>query len=327
MMAFKIEQIATPDRPAPPKPPTPAPPVAETPAAPAAPAPSTETPAPAVAPAAPAQPSATSPEIAAILKRERQSVQAAQLAKKEKEEAAKLRQEAEAEAARIKKLKEDARLNPLSYLQEAGLTMNDLVAFGLNNGQPTEGDKIKALEDRLSRIVTEQEQRAKEQAERAKADEAERVKQQEASNRQTVKSYIEQQADTYPIVAAAQLHNTVFDVIMEQYRQNGQADLTKACELVEQFYATVLQQDKIKQKYFSQVIPSAPTETPTTDIETPGIQTANLAQTKSTRTLTVQDTATSGKGQKARTSRDTAMAKALELAKERNRLMREAENQ
>lgn len=191
------------------------------------------------------QPAVEAPKVEAAEteKKETLSSQFAALAKKEKRIITK-QQELEAKNKeledKLKKYEEfenkkkAARVNPLEYLQEAGLTYDELTQYILNGPKALEKDKATEIEERLNSFIAQTEAEKKSQAER----EAQLAKEQEerviAQFKDSVKNHIKDKKDSYELINLYDATELVISTIEAHFEKTQQIlDTDSACELVE----------------------------------------------------------------------------------------------
>lgn len=183
------------------------------------------------------------PEVAIQDKKETLSSQFAALAKKEKRIVTK-QQELEAKNKELEEKlqkyeqfeakKKNAKLNPLDFLSEAGLTYDELTEFMLNGGKPQSKDKVTELEERFNELVTKAEQEKKEREEL----EAKKLQEQEEKVIQqfkdTVKKHVADKKDVYELINLYDAQDLVISTIEAHYEKTQQIlDTDTAAELVE----------------------------------------------------------------------------------------------
>ena len=155
-------------------------------------------------PQAPKEDPDLSRRFAAIARRERALQQREAQAKEQLESVQRF------EAAR-----KAARTNPIAFLQEAGLSFQEITDYVLNDNQPSPDAQIKALKEQI-----EQDKRDRE------ALEAQRREQElngtvQGFQRQ-IQSFVDSQGDTYELIRENGAYGTVFEVIEQYWNQNGQ---------------------------------------------------------------------------------------------------------
>ncbi len=153
-----------------------------------------------------------SPRFAALAKRERQI-----LAKQQ--ELARMKSEAEAahkEALEYKKIRENAKLNPMAYLESVGLSIQEVSEFILNDRKLTPEQRVDLLEKKLQQDAEAQTRAAQEAAER----ETQAVIDQ---HKKSVAQFVTSDPDTYELINKHGEDGTdlVFQVIYDHFVENG----------------------------------------------------------------------------------------------------------
>ena len=147
--------------------------------------------------------------------------------------AEKLRQEREAwnkdqaEFSELRKLREDARKNPKSWLEKAGLTTEDIVKTELNDGKPAPEIAIRSLQEEITKLKTEVEEarKIKEQAD---------VQSQIGKIKDDIAKQVRENEVEYEIINADQAYDTVLDVMAKYHADTGEfLDYKTACSEVE----------------------------------------------------------------------------------------------
>ena len=183
------------------------------------------------------------PEVAIPEKKESLSSQFAALAKKEKRILSE-RQSLEAQnkelAEKLQKYeqfeakKKNAKLNPLDFLSEAGLTYDELTQFMLNGGKVPQKDKATELEEKLnefmSKAETEKKQREENEIKKLQEDEQKAIQQ----FKDSVKKQLGDKKDTYELINLYDAQDLVISTIEAHYEKTQQIlDTDTAADLVE----------------------------------------------------------------------------------------------
>lgn len=159
---------------------------------------------------------------------ESQSQRFAEIAR-EQRKFAKIRQEIQSEKAKLaeerakyesfEKTRSQARLNPLEYLKQAGLTADDLAQFQLNESSAT--PDLKAQQaivevERLRRELSERDERTQKQ----NADQAKRTAQETMENfKVETRSFIESKPEDYELINLTSSFDLVVQTVEEHWRQ------------------------------------------------------------------------------------------------------------
>jgi len=183
------------------------------------------------------------PEVAIPEKKDSLSSQFAALAKKEKRIVTE-RQSLEAKNKELEEKlkvyeqfetkKKNAKINPLEFLSEAGLSYDELTQFMLNGGKTQEKDKATVLEEKLNEFMSKSEQEKKlreEQDTKRLQEQEEQIIQQ---FKDSVKKQISEKKDTYELINLYDAQDLVISTIEAHYEKTQQIlDTDTAAELVE----------------------------------------------------------------------------------------------
>lgn len=243
---------------------TPIPPVVEA-APPELPAPAQPAP---VEPEKPAEPPPDAARFAALAKKAREVREGEAALKTEKEQLA--AQKAEFEAWKSKR--DNAKLNPKAWLEEAGLTLEQINTFYLNDEKPTADTQVDIVKAEIEKLKAEQAaEKAKEVEERVALQRKQEEQVIERFKSDTV-SYVKDNAEKYELIAAYGEEQAVADVIMQHHAETNRLMSTEeAADLVEKHLLEraekALQTAKIKAK----VTPPAPApaEPPKAEVKPP----------------------------------------------------------
>lgn len=130
--------------------------------------------------------------------------------------------------------KKNAKVNPLDFLSEAGLTYDELTEFMLNGGKPKDKDKVTELEERFNDLVNkaELEKKAREEQEtKSLQEQEEKVIQQ---FKDSVRKQLLDKKDTYELVNLYDAQDLVISTIEAHYEKTNQIlDTDTAADLVE----------------------------------------------------------------------------------------------
>jgi len=183
------------------------------------------------------------PEVAIPEKKESLSSQFAALAKKEKRILSE-RQSLEAQnkelSEKLQKYeqfeakKKNAKLNPLDFLSEAGLTYDELTQFMLNGGKAPQKDKATELEEKLNEFMSnaenEKKQREENEIKKLQEDEQKAIQQ----FKDSVKKQLGDKKDTYELINLYDAQDLVISTIEAHYEKTQQIlDTDTAADLVE----------------------------------------------------------------------------------------------
>jgi hypothetical protein len=175
----------------------------------------------------------------------------AALAKKERELRLKEQEikEKESKYQSLEDFKKLAKRDINKYLEDSGLTYDEISEFYLNGGVAKD-PKIYEIEEKLSQV--ERELKEKEER-RQKAEQEAAVAEFKAKQ----KLFITTNAEKYELITATGSFDLVYDVCKEYYEKHGTAiENEKAAEMVETYLEKevekVLKANKIKSKYLQQ---------------------------------------------------------------------------
>lgn len=180
------------------------------------------------------------------------------------------------------KAKEAAKQNPVAYLKQLGLSVDDIVQHVLNEGQPA------TVEDEVKSIRAEIEAYKKKEAE---ALESRKREEEELKNKQVIDGFkkkivefINQDTDRFEAIHTNEAYEDVFEVINNYFEKTGEVlSIEKAADSVE---AHLVDDFKQTQERFSKLKKLAPKEPTETDLLSP-------QDTKPAPTLTNNITASS----------------------------------
>lgn len=234
--------------------------------------------------------------------RQRQAIQA-----KEKEV-----QEKEARLQAFEQRKQKAKLDPISYLQEAGLSYDDLTEFMLSGGKPTEKSEVQLLREQFEEMRKAQEQE-KEVLKRQQTEaQAAAQKQVIEDFKAEIGDFLKANASTYELTAQREAVDDIYSTIEEAYvislqewdrtgrrgPQPAAMDIRRAAEIVEEFYEQELLRLAQTAKFKSKL--GVPAQAPETE-----------AQRQPSKTLTNNMASTAASLVPAKTDADR-MRRALE---------------
>lgn len=118
--------------------------------------------------------------------------------------------------------KAQARLNPIKYLQEAGLTPEDLVQFQLNNGSPTPDLQFQQLKTELEQTKQQIAEEKKQQELQAKEQNQRAAQEAMESFKVETKEFVESKPEEFELINATDAHNLVIQTIEEHWNQSVQ---------------------------------------------------------------------------------------------------------
>ena len=213
------------------------------------------------------------------LQKQRAEIKAAREAmESHRAEIEKMRQEIEA----AKSKRGSYRTNPLSLLEENGLTYKELTDYILNNNSPSTEAQIKAIQDRLDETEKQRQQEKVEAEKRAQEQAKEREEQVIQEFRAEIASFIKSKADTYELTALYDGSDLVYDTVEEYFDKTGKVlSIPEAVDLVEKYFESQIEKAAKTKKLSSKL--SAPSKDTQDDIKQPA-PTRTLSNTKYTST-------------------------------------------
>lgn len=206
-----------------------------------------------------------SSQLAALVKQEKQNRLAQQRLKQEQESVNKIKAELEAEKARQATLRNEVLIDPRKALEHFGLSVDDLVLWGKNNGQVTPETANKLTEQKVNAFIEEQKRKEEELAKRQAEAQAIAERQAEQQFKLNIAATVERLADDFPIIYEGRekgMVNDVYAVIDENFRNTGVImPIEDALKLTEDYYSFYTKSERIRKKYFAET--SKPTDTST----------------------------------------------------------------
>lgn len=207
--------------------------------------------------AAPETPVATPPEP----EQDSLATRFAALSKKEKaivERERQLREQYESKVAAWEQAQQDAKKNPIKYLESIGLTLEDVANHVLseNTDQPLSPEemRVKQIEEKLAAMEAQKLKEQEEAQQAAQRAQQEMIEQTVSGYKNVITQYLQQNPDTYELTAQLDSVDLVFDVTEQYYNQTGELlPLDQAVQAVEEYWEAeverVMQLNKIKTKY------------------------------------------------------------------------------
>lgn len=212
------------------------------------------------------------------LQKQRAEIKAAKEAMEaQRAEIEKIRQEIEATKAK----KGSYRTNPLSLLEENGLTYKELTDYILNNNTVSTESQIKAIQERLDETEKRREQERLEAQKKAEEQAREREAQVIQEFRSEISNFIKAKAETFELTALYDGADLVYDTVEEYFEKTGKVlSIPEAVDLVEKYFESQVEK-AVKSKKLSSKL-SAPSKQQD-DIKQPA-PTRTLSNTKYTST-------------------------------------------
>lgn len=240
-------------------------------------------------PTAEAQPNAPEPKESAAqrfaflakkesaLQKQRTEIKAAREAMEaQRAEIEKMRQEIQAAQAK----RGSYRTNPLSLLEENGLTYKELTDYILNNNTVSTEAQIKAIHEKLEESERRREQEKLEAQKRAEEEAKQREAQVIQEFRAEIASFIKDKSETYELAALYDGSDLVYDTVEEYFEKTGKVlSIPEAVDLVEKYFESQVEKAVKSKKLSSKLQPAS--EKPQDDIRQPA-PTRTLSNTKYT---------------------------------------------
>jgi len=134
----------------------------------------------------------------------------------------------------LNQIKEEFRQNPRDFLEKKlESSYDDISDFILNEEDRTQENETKSLINSLKEEIESLKNERKEEKETQKSQEVQKKEQQFKDN---IKNFVQDKED-YQLVKELDLSETVFDVMMNYYNENGKTmDINEACSQVENYY-------------------------------------------------------------------------------------------
>jgi hypothetical protein len=133
----------------------------------------------------------------------------------------------------FEKSKKSAKIDPVAWLEQGGITYDELTQYILNNNQPTKDTKVSLELQDLRERLEKQEQEKKEREEKDRL---------EAENRaidnykKQITDYAKTNADKYELINQSEEFETVFEVCEQYFAVNHKLlPIETACEQVEKY--------------------------------------------------------------------------------------------
>jgi hypothetical protein len=166
------------------------------------------------------------------------------------------RQKAKASEDKFSSFKKKFVVNPIEALKEfeIGLSYDDLVQAGLNNGETPDNIKLRAeIEELKARLDPKKEEETPEQkADRESREEEAKVEQQFVEG---LDQFVVTNNEKYQLINKFEASGIVFNVIKEHYLASAEQGSPKvlsydeACDLVEEYFGSVVEEIAQKKGY------------------------------------------------------------------------------
>lgn len=225
----------------------------------------------------------------AALVRQRQELKAQiDALNSQRSELDKLRQEIDS----VKSRRSSYKSNPMSALEDAGLSYKELTDYILNNEKITPEQKLAALEEKFeSKIQAMERQREEERKlaeQRAEQERAAREQATIAEFKSEIGSFVSKHKETYELTHLYDSSDLVYDTVEAYYDQSGKVlSIPEACDLVEKYLEKQVEKSLQTKKLASRLTQQ---DTPPTDAAqksepTPRRSLNNQTYTSSTPTV------------------------------------------
>lgn len=214
--------------------------------------------------AAPKEPEFISDKFAALARKEKSIVKARLELSQQKAEMAKQQEEFKAKMAefeRWQKIKENAKLDPDAYLNEAGITYGYLTERALKGGQDPKAvieHTNKTLADWEAKRAEEQKIAKQQQEEQAKKDFEERVN----NFVKSIHGFVDTNKETYELTALHGQQNLIWEVIQEGARRGQSIEVKDAADRVEQYLTEQVEKSVTGTKKFKEKFSAPKKEEP-----------------------------------------------------------------
>lgn len=169
-----------------------------------------------------------------------------------------------AEIDEVKSRRSSYKTNPLSALEDAGLSYKELTDYILNNQQLSPEQKMKALEEKFESKIEALERQRQEEREaaqrRQEEEQAKREHQVIQEFKSEIASYITTHKDTYELTNLYDSSDLVYDTVDAYYEKSGKVlSIPEACDLVEKYLESQVEKS-LQTKKLSARLPKAAEE-------------------------------------------------------------------
>ena len=126
--------------------------------------------------------------------------------------------------------------NPLEFMKKHGLSYEQLTHMILNDGKPTQDQKNSSLEERVTNLTKQIEEKELRQKEEAEKQSQAQVEQVVASFKSDITDFIKTNFEKYELIATAQAEESVYELVEAHYQQNGRVlSISEAADQVEAY--------------------------------------------------------------------------------------------
>jgi len=207
------------------------------------------------APKAPARELA-SPQLSILAKREK-------ALQKQREEIQKSKLDLDSkyeEINKFKSLKEQAKTNPLKFLEEAGLSYEELTNFILNGNKPTAEMETSSIKSEMQKLRDEIAQREQEREKSAKAMDEQRAQEAISNFKENITGFLTGKPDDFELCNNyPESVDLIYDVIEAHFAQTEKVmSMEEAAKLVEDHFESEAMKVTSFKKIQSKLAPKPP---------------------------------------------------------------------
>jgi len=167
------------------------------------------------------------------------------------------------EINKFKSLKEQAKTNPLKFLEEAGLTYEELTNFILNGNKPTAEMETSSIKSEMQKLRDEIAQREQERENSAKAMDEKRAQEAISNFKENITGFLTGKPDDFELCNNyPESVDLIYDVIEAHFAQTEKVmSMEEAAKLVEDHFESEAMKVTSFKKIQSKLAPKpAPTE-------------------------------------------------------------------
>ncbi len=200
-----------------------------------------------------------SPQLSILAKREK-------ALQKQREEIQKSKLEVDSkyeEINKFKSIKEQAKTNPLKFIEEAGLTYEELTNFILNGNKPTAEMETSSIKSEMQKLRDEIAQREQERENSAKAMDEKRAQEAISNFKENITGFLTGKPDDFELCNNyPESVDLIYDVIEAHFEQTEKVmSMEEAAKLVEDHFESEAMKVTSFKKIQSKLAPKpAPTE-------------------------------------------------------------------
>lgn len=138
--------------------------------------------------------------------------------------------------AEYEKALNDAKKNPIKFLEAAGLSYQQITDYLLNDGNPSVENQIEELKAQYAADAKAREDRETKEASDKKDAEAKHYQEIVETHKKQINAFLDSNRDTYELCALHGAAEDVFEVIEEYYNTNNEIlSIDKAADAVEKY--------------------------------------------------------------------------------------------